>query len=185
MAVLEFTRRYAMAHRLLAHPRDKCATPHGHNELVTVRLAPLAALSLTGDARLANFADVKRRWHGWIDGAVDHAFQVNAADPLIGYFRAHEPDRLERLMVFPGDPTTEALAVAFALKCEAFLSDARLPFALESVRIEETPTNAVEISAQVARDAGAAFTSQSWPRRADLSINDLGPTFAQASVSKA
>jgi 6-pyruvoyltetrahydropterin/6-carboxytetrahydropterin synthase len=173
MAVLEFTRRFAMAHRLLAQPRDKCATPHGHNELVTVQLRPLAALSLAGDARLANFAAVKQRWHGWIDGAVDHALQLNAADPLIGYFRTHEPDRLARLMVFPGDPTTEALAVAFALKCEALLAAEGVPYAVAEVRIEETPTNAVILSAEAAREAGSAFAAGSWPRRPDLSINDL------------
>ncbi len=38
MAALEFTRRYAMAHRLLATQSPKCAIPHGHNEFVTVRL---------------------------------------------------------------------------------------------------------------------------------------------------
>jgi 6-pyruvoyltetrahydropterin/6-carboxytetrahydropterin synthase len=173
MAVLEFTRRYAMAHRLLAAPRDKCATPHGHNELVTVRLVPLEPLALTGDARLSNFADVKARWHGFIDQAVDHAFQLNAADPLIDYFRAHEPDRLARLMVFPGDPTTEALATAFALKCQAMLAAAGLPYQLERVRIEETPTNAVIMTAAMAEAAGAAFGPRAWPRRADLSINDF------------
>ena len=42
MATLEFTRRYAMAHRLLATKSAKCAIPHGHNEFVTVRLEPEA-----------------------------------------------------------------------------------------------------------------------------------------------
>ena len=47
MAALEFTRRYAMAHRLLATKSPKCAIPHGHNEFVTVRLAPLAPFRFT------------------------------------------------------------------------------------------------------------------------------------------
>lgn len=175
MAILEFTRRFAMAHRLLADPLDKCATPHGHNELVTVKLAPLAALTLGADNRLAHFSTVKASWHGWIDAAVDHAFQVNAADPLIAFFREHEPERLARLMVFPGDPTTEALATAFALKCGSFLKAQGLPYAVAEVRVEETPTNAVTVTADHLDALARAFGPLSWPRRADRSISDLTP----------
>jgi 6-pyruvoyltetrahydropterin/6-carboxytetrahydropterin synthase len=173
MATLEFTRRFAMAHRLLAEPLDKCATPHGHNEHVTVRLAPTAKIAFGGDNRLANFAAVKHRWHGWIDGVVDHAFQVNAADPLIGFFRTHEPQRLARLMVFPGDPTTEALCLAFFLKCQAMLAAENLPFRVDSVRVEETPTNAVLLTAGDLDETECGFAPQTWAHRADFSINDF------------
>lgn len=173
MAILEFTRRYAMAHRLLADPHDKCATPHGHNEFVTVRLAPTRALQLGGDNRLANFSAVKERWHAWIDGAVDHAFQVNATDPLIGFFKTHEPARLARLMVFPGDPTTEALCAAFALKLSAFLAQDQLPYRLVDVRVEETPTNAVTLDAEAAGALAHGFAEAGWAHRSDMSINDF------------
>ena len=63
MAALEFTRRYAMAHRLLADPHSKCATPHGHNEHVQVTLAPAASFRFGGSNALAAFEDVKTRWH--------------------------------------------------------------------------------------------------------------------------
>ena len=43
MFSLVFTRRYSMAHRLMADARSKCAVPHGHNELVTVKLQAIAA----------------------------------------------------------------------------------------------------------------------------------------------
>lgn len=173
MAQLEFTRRFSMAHRLLADPADKCATPHGHNEFVTVRLAPKAAFRFGGANALAPFATVKGRWHAWIDGAVDHAFQVNAADPLIGFFRAHEPHRLARLMVFPGDPTTEALAAAFWLKLSAFLAAEALPFAVAEVRVEETPTNTVVLTPDAFQPAECGFPPGGWAMRADMSINDL------------
>lgn len=173
MPSLEFTRRFAMAHRLLAEPHDKCATPHGHNEFVTVRLAPTAKITFGGDNRLANFSVVKGRWHRWIDDAVDHAFQVNAADPLIGFFRAHEPARLGRLMVFPGDPTTEALCAAFVLKCRAILAAEGAPYRVESVRIEETPTNAVWMSGEDIDPAACGFAPGAWPMRPDMSINDF------------
>lgn len=173
MAVLHFTRRYAMAHRLLAEPMDRCATPHGHNEFVSVTLAPTRTVDLGGDNRLANFSDVKRRWHAWIDGAVDHAFQLNGADPLIGFFRAHEPYRLERLMVFPGDPTTEALCAAFFLKLSAFIAADALPYRVVEVKVEETPTNSVSLHEAYAAAATAGFAETSWARRADMSINDF------------
>jgi 6-pyruvoyltetrahydropterin/6-carboxytetrahydropterin synthase len=173
MAILEFTRRYAMAHRLLADPEDRCATPHGHNEFVTVRFAPSAPIAWGGDNRLAHFSAVKAHWRRWIDEAVDHAFQVNAADPLIGFFRAHEPARLPRLMVFPGDPTTEALCAAVFLKSAAFLRAAGLPFTVAEVRVEETPTNAVVLPAALFDPTAAGFAPGSWARRADLSINDF------------
>ncbi len=180
MPALEFSRRYAMAHRLIADPHSKCATPHGHNEIVTVRLAATAPLIVGGANHLARFEDVKGRWHAWIDGHVDHALQLGEADPLIGYFRAHEPARLARLLVTPGDPTTEILAACFFLKLETFLAADGLPFAVETVRVEETPTNAVIASRADAEALTCALPEDAWPRRADMSINDFAPTRSPA-----
>lgn len=173
MAALEFSRRYAMAHRLLADPQSKCATPHGHNEIVTVTLAPKANFVFSGANHLARFEDIKHRWHGWIDGAVDHALQLNEADPLIDWFRAHEPQRLARILTLPGDPTTEALAAAFFLKLSAFLREDALPFLVDSVRVEETPTNAVVLSRAHFDPDACGARNGSWPLRADMSVNDF------------
>ncbi len=173
MALLEFTRRFAMAHRLLADPSDKCATPHGHNEFVMVRLAPARGFRFGGANALAPFAAVKGRWHAWIDEAVDHAFQLNEADPLIGWFAAYEPARLKRLMIFPGDPTTEALAAAFWLKLDAFVRAEDLPFIVDEVRVQETPTNTVALTREVFDPADCGLPPGRWPSRADMSINDL------------
>jgi 6-pyruvoyltetrahydropterin/6-carboxytetrahydropterin synthase len=173
MAQLEFTRRYAMAHRLLADPQSKCATPHGHNEIVAVRLAPHARFRFGGANAQAPFDALKLRWHGWIDAHVDHALQLNAADPLIDFFRAHEPRQLTRVMTFQGDPTTEALAACFWLKLAAFLQADELPFAVASVRVEETPTNAVVLTRESFDPGECAIEAGAWPLRADMSINDL------------
>lgn len=173
MASFEFTRRYAMAHRLLSDASPKCVTPHGHNETVTVRLDARAAFRFGGANMDVPFEAAKARWKRWIDDHVDHAFQLNAADPLIGFFRTHEPSRLERIMVFDGDPTTEALAAAFWLKCEAFLAADGLPFAVAEVRVEETPTNAVLLSRDRFDPRDCGLSERAWPRRADWSINDL------------
>jgi len=171
MAALEFSRRYAMAHRLLADADSKCIVPHGHNETVTIRLEPKTRFRFGGANALASFDTLKRRWHGWIDGAVDHSFHLNQDDPLIGFFRAHEPARLARIMSFVGDPTTEALAACFWLKLSTFLAADELPFTVGEVRVEETPTNTVSLTRFDARDCGLA--PGAWPLRADMSINDF------------
>jgi 6-pyruvoyltetrahydropterin/6-carboxytetrahydropterin synthase len=173
MADLLFTRRYAMAHRLLAEPNSKCIIPHGHNEIVTVRLEPQARFRFGGANALAPFEKLKARWHGWIDGHVDHTLHLNEDDPLIGYFRANEPGRLARVMSFRGDPTTEALAACFWLKLSAFLAADALPFSLAEVRVEETPTNTVAMSRENFDPRECGLPEQSWPRRADMSINDF------------
>ena len=48
MFSLVFSRRFAMAHRLLADATAKCAMPHGHNEVVMVRLVATQPLPLDG-----------------------------------------------------------------------------------------------------------------------------------------
>ena len=173
MASLEFSRRYAMAHRFLADASPKCMTPHGHNETVTVRLAASTPFRFGGANMEAPFEAAKGRWKQWIDGHVDHAFQLNDADPLIGYFRDREPGRLARLMTFPGDPTTEALAAAFWLKLSAFLAADGLPFSVAEVRVAETPTNAVVLTSDTFSADACGLHEDAWPRRADWSINNF------------
>jgi 6-pyruvoyltetrahydropterin/6-carboxytetrahydropterin synthase len=170
MVRLEFSRRYSMAHRLLSDASGKCLTPHGHDELVSVTLRPLRPMDFGGSNMTAAFEHAKGRWHGWIDNAVDHAFQLSLADPLLGYFRQHEPDRLARIMTFDGDPTTEALAIGFLRKLTAFLEADGL-FAAEAVRVQETPTNACSLTA--ADLATIDWSPGAWARRADDSLNDL------------
>ena len=173
MAGLEFTRRYAMAHRLLADPASKCAVPHGHNEIVTVRLDPHASFRFGGSNAEAPFDAVKGRWHAWIDGQVDHALQLGQDDPLIGYFKEHEPHRLARILTVAGDPTTEALAACFFVKLSAFLKADELPFSVREVRVEETPTNAVVLTREDFDPEACGLPANAWPTRADMSINDF------------
>ncbi|MBC7770168.1 MAG: 6-carboxytetrahydropterin synthase [Phycisphaerales bacterium] len=173
MAALEFTRRYAMAHRLLATKSPKCAIPHGHNEFVTVRLAPASTFRFSDTNSAAPFEAIKRRWHQWIDEHVDHALHLGESDPLLGYFREHEPARLSQIMTFQGDPTTEALAACFWLKLSAFVANDGLPFTVSEVRIEETPTNTVIVTPENFDPAQCGLRASAWPWRADMSINDF------------
>lgn len=162
-----------MAHRLLSDRSSKCATPHGHNEFVRIKIATPDQDYDWGGKNAANrFEDIKTPWHGFVDGALDHAFQLGADDPLIGYFTAHEPDLLARLLIIKGDPTTEALAVALFQKCTAILCHHKPSLKLLSLELEETPTNCVMIEASehlLSIDLG------DWCHRPDHTINDLSP----------
>ena len=107
---------------------------------------------------------------------VDHALQLSDRDPLIGYFRQHEPERLARLLVTPGDPTTEMLAACFMAKLNAFLEKDGSFLRCVEVMVEETPTNTVTFSgdpAQVLPERPTAGNRADWWWRADGSINDL------------
>jgi 6-pyruvoyltetrahydropterin/6-carboxytetrahydropterin synthase len=173
MVRLNFSRRYSMAHRLLYDTSSKCLTPHGHDEVVTIGLRPLTAMAFGAGNMTASFAQAKGAWHGWIDGWVDHALQLNAEDPLLDYFRREEPRQLTRIMVFRGDPTTEALAIAFFLKLSALLAAEGL-FAVEELSVQETPTNAVTVTAAYMATLGS-WSPGGWTTRPDSSLNDLLP----------
>ncbi len=172
MLELVFTRRFSMGHRLISGLAERCALPHGHNELVTVRLRPLRAAPLDGAANmLVPFEQAKERWHRFVDERLDHALQLSEADPLLFWFRAHEPARAERIVVTPGDPTTELMACLLMSKLDTLLADDDSPLRCRELRLEETPTNAVSVSEGAAdllpapRPAG-----ECWWRRADMSI---------------
>lgn len=172
MPDLRFTRRFSMAHRLIADAASKCAVPHGHNEFVHVTLRSDRDVAFGGANYVASFEQLKGRWHGFIDGAVDHAFQLNRTDPLVDWFRAHEPQRLPRLMLFDGDPTSEALAIALRRKLEAFLRAEGSAFRCVELVLEETPTNAVIVGPDLT-PAERAWGRGGWMDRADDSLNDL------------
>ena len=174
---LVFTRRFSMAHRLLASGSDKCAVPHGHNELVVVTLQATDERRLDGAGNMVEpFERAKARWHRWIDDAVDHALQLSDRDPLIGWFRGHEPERLSRLLVTPGDPTTELLAALFMAKIGAFLASDGDRLRCVEIKIEETPTNSVIFAGDPADILPRRFGAQDrtpWWQRSDMDINEL------------
>ncbi len=175
MALIQFKRRFSMAHRLRHERTSKCATPHGHNEFVSVTLAlrngSERAIGWGASNYAESFAKLKRHWHRFVDDSLDHAFQLGADDPLIGYFQTHEPDILPRLLILRGDPTTEAVATALYQKLNAIMA-AHLPdFECVRFELEETPTNSVILTpaelALAPADLGA------WCHRADMSLNDI------------
>ena len=174
--LIQFKRRFSMAHRLRFDADSKCMTPHGHNEFVVVSLQPKTGAAGMDWGRAnyaASFADLKQHWHRFIDDSLDHAFQLAADDPMIGYFRDHEPDLLPRLLVIAGDPTTEAVAAALYMKLNAILAAHRPDFECVRFEIEETPTNSVVLR-PADLDACPVRLGE-WCHRADMSLNDLAP----------
>jgi 6-pyruvoyltetrahydropterin/6-carboxytetrahydropterin synthase len=154
---------------------QRSAVPHGHNEIVTIRLRAVASSRLDGIANMVEpFERAKTIWHRWIDNNVDHALQLSENDPLLDWFAAHEPQRLRRILVTPGDPTTEVLACCMMAKISAFLAADGGRLSCAEIRIEETPTNAVTFDGSPATFLPMPETIRSWWHRADMSINDLG-----------
>ncbi len=163
-----------MAHRLTSGAAPNCSVPHGHDEVVTVDIAGRENPGLDPETNmLVEFDQVKRRWFQWIDKAVDHSFHLAETDPLIGYFREHEPNLLAKLLVTPGDPTTEIKTACYQAKLTAFLQAENPSYLCRRLVIQETPTNSVEFRGTVTGDILPA--GDHWWSRADQSINDLAP----------
>ena len=177
MFSLVFNRRFAMAHRLISGLSEKCAVPHGHNEVVTVTLRAAAPAPLDGGANMVvPFERAKGTWHRWIDDHVDHSLHLSADDPLLEWFAAREPHRLPRILVTPGDPTTEVLAACMMAKLNAFLASDGGRLVCAEIRVDETPTNTVTFAGDPTAVLPRSPRRDPWWTRADMSINDLDGT---------
>jgi len=172
-----FSRRFSMSHRLFNIKNSRCYVPHGHNEYVKVHLSRPEGDRLDGSKNMmAPFASLKKVWHQWIDDHVDHTMQLSSQDPLLNYFREHEPENLKHIMITPGDPTTEVLAALFLSKINIILKDQGLGIHCHRIEIEETPTNTVAFSGNpddVICTDQYENGDRRWWKRADMSINDL------------
>lgn len=161
-----------MAHRLTSGVAPNCGIPHGHDEVVTVDIVSGDNSGLDPETKmLVEFDQVKRRWFQWIDKAVDHTFHLAATDPLIDFFREHEPHQLARILVTPGDPTTEMKSACYHSKLTAFLEAENPSYRCRRLVLQETPTNSVEFNGTSAE--GILPGGDHWWHRADQSINDL------------
>ncbi len=172
---LVFSRRFSMGHRLILGSSESCALPHGHNETVSVRLEATHPARLDGGANMVlPFARAKATWHRWIDERLDHALQLGEHDPLLDWFTRHEPARAERIVVTPGDPTTELMACLMMAKLGAFLEAEGGTLRCVEIRLEETPTNMVVFDGDplALLPVPTRAPGQCWWRRPDMSIAD-------------
>ena len=171
--VLNFTRRYSMGHRLISGAAKNCQIPHGHDEVVTVNITKKSNGILDSKTNmLIEFEEAKGRWFEWIDGSVDHSFHINNEDPIINYFSENEPELLPKLLITPGDPTTEIRAACYYAKLTKFLDENKTELFCTDLKIQETPTNAVCFGCENIESFLPAG-ERHWWNRPDLSINDL------------
>lgn len=171
--ILQFERRFSMAHRLISGCSPKCAIPHGHNEFVRVFLEVKETSTLDNkNNMIATFADAKTTWHQFVDDRLDHSFQISEDDPILSFFQKKEPILLERIITTPGDPTTEIMCACLMAKLSRFLEHAKSKLQCTRIELEETPTNTVILQGE-----GAYKThlpdGDFWWNRHDFSINNL------------
>ena len=174
MLDLVFTRRFSMGHRLIHGASESCALPHGHNEFVTVRLRPTAPRRLDGAGNMVvSFQRAQSRLRPSVDARRPPGLPLAEDEPLLSWFRAHEPERARRIIVTPGDPTTELMACLMMAKLNTLLDADGALLRCAEITLQETPTNTVRYEGDpldvlpAPRPAG-----QCWWRRADDSIAD-------------
>ena len=132
-----------------------------------------------------SFERAKSTWHRWIDEHFDHAFQLSDADPLVDWFRTSKPQRLKRILVTPGDPTTEVLALCMMAKLGAFLTADGGRLQCVEIRIDETPTNTAIFKGDPLAALPPSIAPDRWWTRADMSINDLHSVKTQGAADMA
>jgi 6-pyruvoyltetrahydropterin/6-carboxytetrahydropterin synthase len=141
MFKMEFTYRFEAAHRFTKSCKESCATPHGHTWYGTLELSGSDKLNQAD--MLAEFALAKKGWKETIDKTFDHSFLANSEDPLLPHLKQILPE--VRLVLFPGDPTTELIAALLHRKAQKIIASIGLQdlLCVEAVTIQETPSNTV------------------------------------------
>jgi 6-pyruvoyltetrahydropterin/6-carboxytetrahydropterin synthase len=170
---LVFNKRFSMAHRLIASETHKCFIPHGHNEYVKAKITASVPKYMDHSINMVEqFDKIKKEWHVFIDTQIDHGFQLSDKDPLIDYFRNHEPDKLSSLVITPGDPTTEIMCACLMSKLQVLMDNKQLNLQCVELQLEETPTNYVILEGYKSYEKHLPKGSFWW-NRPDHTINDF------------
>lgn len=172
MMEFKFFRKWEAAHRLIegVNQNTLCSQPHGHTWSVEVILRKKSFKQLNGiDNVMVPFQKAKSRWHQWIDEHLDHAMIMNEKDPLIEFLKKENP--VGRVVITPGDPTTEMLALLMKSKLEQFLIAEGDELYCEKIILHETQTNSVifEGSTREYFPANAVGRANAWWLRPDFS----------------
>jgi 6-pyruvoyl-tetrahydropterin synthase len=137
-----FRYRFEAAHRFLNSSSVPCMTPHGHTWHATLHLRSKKT-DLNAENMVLEFSKTKASWKKFVGDVLDHSYLCNSKDPLIEHILASNPEA--RVLPFPGDPTTEIIALFIFNKVEKMLATTELQSALyiHGITIEETPTNSI------------------------------------------
>jgi 6-pyruvoyl-tetrahydropterin synthase len=141
---MEFSFRYRFeaAHRFLNSSSTPCMTPHGHTWHATLHLRSKKT-ELNGENMVMEFSKSKASWKKFVADTLDHSYLCNHKDPLLEPLLVATPDA--RILPFPGDPTTEIIALFVFSKVEKLLASTDIKDSLyvHGITIEETPTNSI------------------------------------------
>jgi len=162
---LKFRYRFEAAHRFTNSTSAQCMTPHGHTWHATLHLR--STNMLNKDNMVVEFSKVKSYWKTFVTEVLDHSYMCNSKDALIPALLAvHET---ARLLKFPGDPTTEMIALLLYSKVESMLAAENIrEVQIAGVTIEETPTNSLFCPRESYLENNALFKNISgWWSKAD------------------
>lgn len=111
------TFHWCSSHRLMHH-EGKCARLHGHNYRAQVEFVQRSP-ALQADGMVLDFGVIGDAIGGWIDEYLDHNCLLNKVDTVarqaisvLNMAQPAEDARNTRVMLFPCDPTAEAIAAA-------------------------------------------------------------------------
>ena len=140
--IIEFSLRFEAAHRFLNPESKACMTPHGHSWMATLILK-FTEQKLSHSQMTVEFSKIKKDWKELIQQTFDHSFMHNVKDPLVEILKKSEIEL--KLVPFPGDPTTELIALFMFQKMDNILSHS--PFSksiqVKAIKLQETETNTV------------------------------------------
>ncbi len=173
-----------MGHRLYEGLSKKCQVPHGHNEIIKVEIKAISEETLNHkDNMIAPFEKVKKNWHQFIDEHLDHSLQLSSRDPLLDYFKQREPHILEKIVLLPGDPSTEMMCACLMAKLDCFLAEETPNLYCHKIEIQETPTNRVSLSGKgIYRNHLPPDPDQSfWWNQTNFNINNFKKLAAKES----
>jgi len=139
---IEFTYRFEAAHRFLNTDSKPCMTPHGHSWYVSLVLK-YKAHQLNSSQMTVEFSSLKKDWRELIQNTFDHSFMHHFNDPIVEVL--NQGQLSPRLIPFPGDPTTEIIAIFLFHKLKLILNHSphSQVIDVDSIILQETPTNKI------------------------------------------
>jgi 6-pyruvoyltetrahydropterin/6-carboxytetrahydropterin synthase len=139
---LEIRHNAEAAHRFYqADCSPKCQSIHGHSWVITLTLK---ASKLNNQGMVIEFGQLKQAWRSWLDRHMDHSLMLHQDDPVAPALQAAVPEI--RLLLLPGDPTTENLAHWLTEQAQIILQGLGYEdsIAVERVQLQETAVNFAE-----------------------------------------
>lgn len=172
--LVEFRYRFEAAHRFLNSDSKACMTPHGHTWHATLGLSFIGE-KLNSSQMTVEFSEIKKDWKNLIQNTFDHSYMHNINDPIVEVLKAGKDE--PRLIPFPGDPTTELIAVFLFNKMDQIIENSLYKdlIKVQSIQIEETPTNKITCSREFFTKQISQYQKyQGWWNSSDIKDRSFG-----------